>query len=152
MTDAAEWHKVADVDSLDDGRVRAVTVDRRTLAVCRVGDEYGALDNRCPHQGGPACEGIRSPRVIDVMLGNKQMGKLRRHALQDVTGTVVELDGAPGTFGCDYGQPGYIEATVDLERPIDVLTESALGSRAEWKLASLQSLVRLNGWQMRVAK
>ncbi len=66
--------------------------------------------------------------------------------------TVVELEGAPGTFGCDYGQPGYVEATVDLERPIDVLTESALGSRAEWKLASLQSLVRLNGWQMRVAK
>jgi thiamine pyrophosphate-dependent acetolactate synthase large subunit-like protein/nitrite reductase/ring-hydroxylating ferredoxin subunit len=52
-----EWHKVAELDSLDDGRVRAVTVDRRTVALCRVGDRYGALDNRCPHQGGPLGEG-----------------------------------------------------------------------------------------------
>jgi pyruvate oxidase len=53
----SEWHKVAEVDGLDEGRVRAVTVDRRTLALCRVGDRFGALDNRCPHQGGPLGEG-----------------------------------------------------------------------------------------------
>ncbi len=53
----AEWHKVAEPDGLDDGRVRAVTVDRRTIALCRVGDRYSALDNRCPHQGGPLGEG-----------------------------------------------------------------------------------------------
>ena len=60
MTHESEWHKVADLagsNSLDDGRVRAVTVDRRTLALCRVGQRYGALDNRCPHQGGPLGEG-----------------------------------------------------------------------------------------------
>ena len=57
MTDESQWHKVAEVDGLDDGRVRAVTVDRRTLALCRVGQRFGALDNRCPHQGGPLGEG-----------------------------------------------------------------------------------------------
>ncbi|HEY4611328.1 MAG TPA: thiamine pyrophosphate-binding protein, partial [Ilumatobacteraceae bacterium] len=57
MTEAAAWHKVAEVGGLEDGRVRAVTVDRRTLALCRVGQQYGALDNRCPHQGGPLGEG-----------------------------------------------------------------------------------------------
>jgi pyruvate oxidase len=57
MTDGSAWHKVAEPDDLDDGRVRAVTVDRRTVAICRVGDRYGALDNRCPHQGGPLGEG-----------------------------------------------------------------------------------------------
>ena len=53
----ADWHKVAEPDGLDDGRVRAVTVDRRTIALCRLGDRYSALDNRCPHQGGPLGEG-----------------------------------------------------------------------------------------------
>jgi pyruvate oxidase len=53
----SEWFKVSEVDGLDDGRVRAVTVDRRTIALCRVGDTFGALDNRCPHQGGPLGEG-----------------------------------------------------------------------------------------------
>ena len=57
MTGDSEWFKVAEPDDLDDGRVRAVTVDRRTLALCRVGDQFGALDNRCPHQGGPLGEG-----------------------------------------------------------------------------------------------
>ena len=28
-----------------------------SLALTRVGDRYGALDNHCPHQGGPLGEG-----------------------------------------------------------------------------------------------
>ena len=51
------WHKVAEPADLEDGRVRTVTVDQRSLALCRVGDRYGALDNHCPHQGGPLGEG-----------------------------------------------------------------------------------------------
>lgn len=52
-----EWFKVAEPDDLPPGRVRTVTVDRRSIALCRVGREYGALDNHCPHQGGPLGEG-----------------------------------------------------------------------------------------------
>jgi hypothetical protein len=48
-----QWYKVADLDDLQDGRVRTVTTGTRSLALTRVGDRYGALDNRCPHQGGP---------------------------------------------------------------------------------------------------
>jgi len=54
---ALEWHRVAEVGDLADGRVRSVTVDRHTICLTRCGDEYGALDNRCPHQGGPLGEG-----------------------------------------------------------------------------------------------
>jgi thiamine pyrophosphate-dependent acetolactate synthase large subunit-like protein/nitrite reductase/ring-hydroxylating ferredoxin subunit len=52
-----EWYKVAEVDDLEDGRVRTVVAGDRSLALTRVGDCYGALDNRCPHQGGPLGEG-----------------------------------------------------------------------------------------------
>jgi len=52
-----EWHKVAGLDDLPDGRVRTVTVGRHSLALTRVGDRYGMLDNHCPHQGGPLGEG-----------------------------------------------------------------------------------------------
>ena len=51
------WHKVAEVDDLPDGRVRTVLAGRHSLALTRVGDAYGALDNHCPHQGGPLGEG-----------------------------------------------------------------------------------------------
>lgn len=37
------------------------------------------------------------PRVIDLALGSKQLGKLRRRALEDLTGTVVEIGFGSGT-------------------------------------------------------
>jgi thiamine pyrophosphate-dependent acetolactate synthase large subunit-like protein/nitrite reductase/ring-hydroxylating ferredoxin subunit len=51
------WHKVAELDDLPEGRVKTVTVGRRSLALTKVDGNYGALDNRCPHQGGPLGEG-----------------------------------------------------------------------------------------------
>lgn len=52
-----KWHKVAELDELPAGRVRTVQVGNRSLALTRVDDAYGALDNHCPHQGGPLGEG-----------------------------------------------------------------------------------------------
>ncbi len=55
--DGLQWFRVADPGDLDDGRVRTVVAGHRSLALTRVGDRYSALDNRCPHQGGPLGEG-----------------------------------------------------------------------------------------------
>ena len=55
--DSMKWHKVAELDDLADGRVRTVVAGKHSLALTRVGDQYGALDNHCPHQGGPLGEG-----------------------------------------------------------------------------------------------
>lgn len=60
-----------------------------------------------------------------------------------------EIEGAPGSFACDYGQPGYVEASVDLERPVEIVIEPSLVARAEARLAAMQSLVRLNPWAPR---
>ena len=51
------WYKVLEVDELPDGRVKPVTCAHKTLCLTRVGNEFGALDNKCPHQGGPLGEG-----------------------------------------------------------------------------------------------
>ncbi len=51
------WYRVAAVDELADGRVMTVTAGRTSLALTRFNDRYGALDNHCPHQGGPLGEG-----------------------------------------------------------------------------------------------
>ncbi len=54
MTD---WHRVAELDELPDGRVKTVAAGHRSLALTHFDGRYGALDNRCPHQGGPLGEG-----------------------------------------------------------------------------------------------
>ena len=44
-------------DVPDEGRVRSVVVDGRSIALTRCGGRLGALENHCPHQGGPLGEG-----------------------------------------------------------------------------------------------
>lgn len=51
------WHKVAETDELPEGRVMAVLAGEKQICLTRVGERYGALDNACPHQGGPLGEG-----------------------------------------------------------------------------------------------
>ena len=51
------WHRVDPSDVPEDGRVRSVIVDGRSVALSRCGAQLGALENHCPHQGGPLGEG-----------------------------------------------------------------------------------------------
>jgi pyruvate oxidase len=51
------WHRVAGVDELPDGRVKTVVAGHRSVALTHFGGRYGALHNKCPHQGGPLGEG-----------------------------------------------------------------------------------------------
>lgn len=67
MSDAAgdaSWHRVADADELADGMLKRVAVAGHVLVLMRVGDRYGALDNRCPHMGGPLAEGSLENGVL----------------------------------------------------------------------------------------
>ncbi len=53
-----KWVKVADLDALTVGQVTMVMANNTAVCLVRT-DEHGytALDNRCPHQGGPLGEG-----------------------------------------------------------------------------------------------
>ena len=51
------WYRVLGPDELPDGRVKTVTAGHKSLAMTHYEGKYGALDNRCPHQGGPLGEG-----------------------------------------------------------------------------------------------
>lgn len=60
MTSASiitEWHKVAELNELADKRVKTVTAGNKTLCLVNYQDQYSAMDNHCPHQGGPLGEG-----------------------------------------------------------------------------------------------
>ena len=52
-----EWYCVAQEDELPVGRVKTVTAGTHTLALTNIDGEFTAMDNRCPHQGGPLGEG-----------------------------------------------------------------------------------------------
>ena len=52
-----EWIKVANVNDLPEGRVKSVTARTLTLCLSHFDGKWAAMDNRCPHQGGPLGEG-----------------------------------------------------------------------------------------------
>jgi pyruvate oxidase len=51
------WYKAVSHGELPEGRVKAVSCGETTVAVTHYDGEYAALDNNCPHQGGPLGEG-----------------------------------------------------------------------------------------------
>ena len=58
-TPAAEldWIKVGTTADLPEGRVKSVTARTKTLCLSHFNGQWAAMDNRCPHQGGPLGEG-----------------------------------------------------------------------------------------------
>jgi len=58
------WHRI-DPGDLQVDRVTTVVAGGRAICVTRTAEGYGALDNRCPHQGGPLGDGhIENGNVI----------------------------------------------------------------------------------------
>ena len=52
-----EWYKVAEPGELAEGRVKSATAGTVSIALVRFDGQYAAMDNHCPHQGGPLGEG-----------------------------------------------------------------------------------------------
>lgn len=53
----SEFVEVAKASELPVGRMKAVTVGERTIALYHTASGFYATDNTCPHRGGPLAEG-----------------------------------------------------------------------------------------------
>jgi nitrite reductase/ring-hydroxylating ferredoxin subunit len=62
-------HVVATVDEIPPGGRKLVTVRGRQIAVFNLSGEFFGLFNRCPHQGGPMCEGVLTGLVESAAPG-----------------------------------------------------------------------------------
>jgi nitrite reductase/ring-hydroxylating ferredoxin subunit len=56
--------RVASVRDVAAGTMCSVTVRGRTLVLCNVGGTFHAIDNACPHRGGPLAEGDLDGAVV----------------------------------------------------------------------------------------
>ena len=53
-----DWVRVAYCEDIPLREGRAVVIDGREVAVFNLGDRFLAMDNRCPHRGGPLADGM----------------------------------------------------------------------------------------------
>ena len=56
--DDVHWIRITTIDTLPLREGRPVQLGGRDIALFNLGDRILATDNRCPHQGGPLCDGI----------------------------------------------------------------------------------------------
>lgn len=65
------WFDLGPIDAIPKRGARTVRTPRREIAVFRTAsDEFFALENRCPHKGGPLSEGIVHGRKVACPLHN----------------------------------------------------------------------------------
>ncbi len=55
--DTIEWYRVLATHDLPEGRVTTVAAGHKSVALVHYDGQFSALDNHCPHQGGPLGEG-----------------------------------------------------------------------------------------------
>ena len=56
--DQTRWVRITTTDNIPPREGRAVCLGTREIAIFNLGDRFLATDNRCPHKGGPLCDGI----------------------------------------------------------------------------------------------
>ena len=60
-------YETESIQEIAEGGVRIVRNGRTEIGVIRHAGNYYAYRNLCPHQGGPACEGLRMPQVKELV-------------------------------------------------------------------------------------
>lgn len=86
---AITWVRLATVEQIPRREGRAVMVGDRELAVFNVGDDrFLAVDGRCPHKGGPLCDGIVAGDTVVCPLHGWKIG-LENGAVERPSGTAA---------------------------------------------------------------
>jgi nitrite reductase/ring-hydroxylating ferredoxin subunit len=75
---------VCRVEEFAPGSTKIVKAGSRSIGVFRIDDEFFAIRDRCPHQGGPLCRGRVAPWAVASAPGE------------------VRLDGPPRLIACPW--------------------------------------------------
>ncbi len=101
-----EFVPVAQVDEIAPRSARAFAVGRYEVAVFHIEDGFFALENACPHQGGPLAEGFLEEQWVtcpwhawcfDVRSGKMTLGDfavVTRFAVR-IEGTTILVSSEP---------------------------------------------------------
>ena len=97
------WVRVTPCDNIPPREGREVVMGGRHIAVFNLGGRFFATDNRCPHKGGPLCDGI--------VTGAAVVCPLHAWKVNLATGTVERPE---GVNGCVQIYPLRVENEVIL--------------------------------------
>ena len=106
-------HVVARTDEIAPGTSKLVTVEGREIGVFNVGGSFHALANRCPHGGGPMCQGAVGPLVRSSTPGEYRLERPGQFLRCPWHGW--EFDITTGQSWCDPGKLALKPYTISVE-------------------------------------
>ena len=59
-----KWINIAKTSAIGPGQSTVITLDNENIAIFNTGKEFYAINNTCPHQGGPLNEGTLAGEVV----------------------------------------------------------------------------------------
>ena len=69
----ANWIRLTQCENIPLREGRTVQIDGRAIAVFNLGDRFLAMENRCPHRGGPLADGIVSGEKVVCPLHSRKV-------------------------------------------------------------------------------
>jgi nitrite reductase (NADH) small subunit len=64
MTAEKKWVRVTQCENIPLREGRSIRIESREIAIFRLTDRFLAIENRCPHKGGPLAEGMVSGNMV----------------------------------------------------------------------------------------
>jgi nitrite reductase (NADH) small subunit len=117
------WIRVTAVSNVPAREGRAVSIGAREIAIFNLGDRFLAIDNRCPHRGGPLADGL--------LAGTSVVCPLHAWRVDLDNGRVIR----PASDSCIRTYPIRLEHGVLLiELPRATQGEAACASRTACQL------------------
>jgi len=68
MSTQNRWIKAIRCSDVPPREGRSVQIGKREIAIFNLGDRFVAIDNRCPHKGGPLAAGIVAGSAVECPL------------------------------------------------------------------------------------
>ena len=109
MNGRSTWVRIAYCRDIPLREGRAVKVGNREIAIFNLGERFLAVENRCPHKGGPLADGIVSGSTVVCPLHAWKM------SLETGEGT-----GGPSASSCVATFPVRVEGGTVLLRESDL--------------------------------
>jgi nitrite reductase (NADH) small subunit len=103
MSETKIWVRITTVENIPLREGRSVQVGGHNLAIFNLGDRFLAVENTCPHRGGPLADGIVS--------GSTVVCPLHAWKIDLVTGSVTNR---PESVQCIKTYPARVEHGVIL--------------------------------------
>jgi pyruvate oxidase len=129
-----EWHRVADKDALEEGHVMTVQAGHIPVCLTRYKGSYHALDNHCPHQGGPLGEGLIDERGYVICPWHGYEYKADDGSPPPASDDWVQ------TFAVDEREDG-IYVAIEPEAESDTISLQMMEVAADWGLNVIFGMV-----------